>query len=74
MRRQLIGLVAGLGLALGASPAWGQCGTTIPGGTLCGNGGGSQGLNQPLTQPVLGRTGVIGGSERYCFRAVPFFK
>ena len=62
MRRQLIGLVAGLGLALGASPAWGQCGTTIPGGTLCGNGGGSQGLNQPLTQPVLGRTGVIGGS------------
>jgi hypothetical protein len=46
----------------GASAAFAQCGTTLPGGTLCGNNTSAQGLNQPLAQPVLGIPGSKLGS------------
>lgn len=62
MRLPVIRAVVALGTLLGASAAWGQCGTTAPGGTLYGNAGTVQGPCQPLTAPVLGRNGSAGGS------------
>ena len=46
---------------LGSAPAFAQCGSSIPGGTLCGNNGSSQGLNQPLTNPIIGIPGTSTG-------------
>src|SRR6185437_2716519 len=43
------------------SPAFAQCGTSIPGGTICGNRTASQGLNGPLTNPILGIPGTSTG-------------
>lgn len=61
MRLFLIRATAGLAALLGASAAWGQCGTTAPGGTLYGVVGTAQGPCQPVTAAVLGRVGA-GGS------------
>jgi hypothetical protein len=44
------------------APAYCQCGTTIPGGTICGNRSGAQDLNQPITNPLLGIPGSKLGS------------
>jgi hypothetical protein len=62
MRLFLIRVMAGLAALLSASAAFGQCGTTLPGGTLCGNPTASQGLNQPINNPVLGIPGSKVGS------------
>lgn len=53
MRLLLIRAAAGLAALLSASGAWAQCGTSLPGLTLCGNNTGSQGLNQPITNPTI---------------------
>lgn len=45
----------------GCSPTFAQCGPILPGGTVCGNDGTAQGLNEPLTAPVLGIPGTSTG-------------
>ena len=62
MRKLLIGVGVWLWALTATSVAFAQCGTSIPGGTLCGNGSTSQGLNGPLTNPTLGRNGSAGGA------------
>lgn len=61
MKPILIRAVLVLGVLLGASSAFAQCGPSIPGGTLCGNRTGAQGLNGPLTNPILGIPGTSTG-------------
>lgn len=61
MKPILIRAAVVLGVLFGASSAFAQCGSSIPGGTLCGNNGASQGLNQPLTNPILGIPGTSTG-------------
>lgn len=61
MKPILIRAVVVLGVLLGAPSAFAQCGTSIPGGTVCGNKTGSQGLNGPLTNPILGIPGTSTG-------------
>lgn len=62
MRRLLITVLVGLWTLVGASAALAQCGTSIPGGTVCGNPAGSQGLNNPVIHPVLGIPGSTQGT------------
>lgn len=45
----------------GLTPANAQCGTQMPGGTLCGNRTGSLGLSGPLINPILGVPGASQG-------------
>lgn len=54
-------LLATLIFVASITGAFAQCGTQMPGGTLCGNRGSSLGLSGPLTNPVLGIPGTSTG-------------